>query len=64
MNKYGRNLYNNSITTKELNDQKALLYFGYYNGNLSIGNKEEHVKLFLNHIMNIDFTEYKRLNKL
>ena len=114
MKKYGRNLYNNSITRKELNDQKALLYFkeldeniekkgkldqletiksflvheelldptqsltlakmkeilkllsneGYYNGKLSIGNKEEHVKLFLNHIMNIDFTEYKRMNKL
>ena len=90
MKKHGRNLFNNSITRKELNDQKALLYFqeldeniekkgkfdqletiksflvheellhptqsltlakmkeilkllsneGYYNGNLSIGNKE------------------------
>jgi len=114
MKKHGRNLYNNSITRKELNDQKAFLYFqeldeniekkgkldqletirsflvheellnstqaltlakmkeilkllqneGYYDGSLSIGNKEEHVKLFLNEIMNIDFTEYKRLNKL
>ena len=43
---------------------KLLQNEGYYNGSLSIGNEEEYVKLFLNHIMNIDFTEYKCLNKL
>ena len=110
MKKHGRNLYNNSITRKELNDQKALLYFkeldeniekkgkldqletirsflvheellnstqtltltkmkeilkllqneGYYEGSLSIGNKGKiFVKLFLNEIMNIDFTNIR-----
>jgi len=114
MKQMGRNIYNNSITRKEFDGQKAIYYFqqldesivkkkgmdeideiktfliheefinssesltlavmkrvlkvlheeGYYSGKLSIGNKEEHVKLFRNEIMNIDFTEFKNLNKL
>ena len=54
-----------SLTLAKMKEILKLLSIeGYYNGNLSIGNKEEHVKLFLNHMMNIDFTEYKCLNIL